>query len=116
MSLRLYMDQHIPGAATAEIRRQGVFVLTAEEDGNKHLADPALLDRAAFIQCVLVTQDRDLLVEASRRQRLGVYFSGIVYSHQLQITIGQLVEDLVLMAEVYDREDIVNRVERLPLK
>ena len=110
------MDQHIPGAATAEIRKRGVFVVTAEEDGNKSLPDPELLDRAALLQCVLVTQDRDLLVEANRRQRLGIPFPGVIYSHQLDITIGQLVEDLELMAKVYDPEDMVNRVERLPLK
>lgn len=110
------MDRHIPGAATAELRKRAVFVVTAEEDGNKSLPDPELLDRSAFLQCILVTQDRDLLVEAARRQRLHIFFSGIVYSHQLEITIGQLIEDLELKAKVYEPEDIINRVERLPLK
>jgi hypothetical protein len=114
LSVRLYMDHHVPGAVTGSLRGRDVFVITAEEDGRRALADPLLLDRAAELGCSLVSQDEDLLAEATRRQRAGIVFSGVIYSHQLRITIGQLVRDLELIAKVYDPGDLENRVERLP--
>ncbi len=42
-------------------------------------------------------------------------FAGIVYGHQLQLTIGQAVRDLKLAAEVLEPNDICNRVQYLPL-
>lgn len=45
----------------------------------------------------------------------GVPFSGIIYTHQLHVTIGVCVRDLELLAKVADLEDLANRTEYLPL-
>jgi hypothetical protein len=63
----------------------------------------------------LFSQDNDLLREATTRQRNGVPFGGVVYAHQLAITVGQTIRDLDLLTKVYEPEDIENRVEYLPL-
>ena len=115
MSLRLYMDQHVHGETTRQLRRRGIKVVTAEEDGRKALADPALLDRAGAVGCVLLTHDSDLLVEATRRQRNATRFGGVVYGHLLDVTVGRLVRDVELIASAYDRPEMVNPVEYLPL-
>ena len=115
MSVALYMDVHIRWAITAGLRRRGVDVLTAQEDGAARYEDPALLDRATQLGRVLVSQDDDLLQEAARRQAAGERFSGVVYSHQLRITVGQASRDLELLASVYEPVDMENRVEYLPL-
>jgi len=39
----------------------------------------------------------------------------LVYGHQLDLSIGQAVRDLELIAGVYDPEDTRDRVEYLPL-
>lgn len=57
----------------------------------------------------------DLLTEASRRQTEDIPFAGVIYEHQLRITVGQAIRDLSLIAEAYDPVDIANRVEFLPL-
>ncbi len=90
-------------------------MLTAQRDNSSQLPDPALLDRAGSLGRVLVSQDEDLLQEAARRQREGIAFSGVVYAHQLRVTIGQMVADLELMARAYEPGDLLNRVEYLPL-
>ena len=59
--------------------------------------------------------DDDLLAEATRRQNESVPFAGVVYAHQLRITVGQAIRDLSLIARVYSAEDIKDRVEFLPL-
>jgi predicted nuclease of predicted toxin-antitoxin system len=78
VSLKLYMDVHVPDAITAGIRLRGVDVLTAQEDGTRRLPDPMLLDRATALGRVLFSQDRDLLREAAQRQQRGVSFAGLI--------------------------------------
>ena len=109
------MDVHVHAAITEGLRLRGGDVLTAQEDEGRRLPDPALLDRATALGRVLFTQDDDLLREAAERQRHGVSFAGVVYGHQLKVTIGQCIRDLELIATANEPEDCANRVEFLPL-
>jgi hypothetical protein len=63
----------------------------------------------------LFTQDDDLLAEANRRQAEGMAFAGVIYAHQLRVTIGRCVEDLELIAKVASIKDIINQVVYLPV-
>jgi hypothetical protein len=110
------MDVHIRRAITNGLLERGINVITAQEDGASRLPDPALLDRATSLGRVLVTGDDDLLMEATRRQRAGDAFSGVVYFRQVEPAIGQRIEELQLLAEVYEPEEFVGRVEFLPLR
>lgn len=115
MTVVLYMDEHVHRAITAGLRLRGVDVLTAQDDGRRHVPDDVLMDRASDLLRVLFSQDEDLLAEATRRQREGIPFSGVVYGHQLSVTIGTCVRDLHLIAKAASPEDLANRVEYLPL-
>jgi predicted nuclease of predicted toxin-antitoxin system len=98
LSLSFYVDVHVPRAVTTELRLRKIDVLTAQEDGMAQLDDENLLRRATELGRILVSQDQDLLREEARRQQENGDFSGIVYGHQLRVTIGQMVEDLELIA------------------
>ena len=100
MSVKLYVDVHVRRAVSNGLRLRGVDVLTAQEDGAGELEDPPLLDRATALGRILFTQDDDLLAEAVRRQRSGETFAGVIYAHQLNVTIGECVDDLELIAHV----------------
>jgi predicted nuclease of predicted toxin-antitoxin system len=115
MAVDFYFDVHVRQAVTRGARLRGISVLTAQEDGSREKSDPELLDRAMELGRVMFTQDEDFLIEAHRRQKDGRAFYGIVYAHQLNVTIGQCVDDLELIARIYDPDDIINRVEYLPL-
>ena len=105
----------MPRAITAGLRARGVDVLTAYEDGAYQLEDVTLLDRAAELKRVLFTRDEDFLIEATRRQELGIPFYGIVYAHQLRVSIGRCIEDLEIIAMVGEEADLLNEVKYLPL-
>ncbi len=109
------MDVHVPAAITRELLLRGVDVLTAQLDGSVQLSDSDLLDRATGMGRVVFSQDEDLLAEAAERQRHGKYFAGVVYAHQLGITIGRAIQDLQILADAGTPEDFANRVEYLPL-
>jgi uncharacterized protein with PIN domain len=116
MSVKLYMDVHVRRAVTIGLRLRGVDILTAQEDGTAEFDDPRLLDRAKELGRVLFTQDDDLLKEAARRQETGEGFAGVIYGHQLNVTVGQCIEDLELIAQVTAPKEWVNLVTYLPLK
>lgn len=115
MSIALYMDVHVHRAITTGLRMRGVDVITAQEDGYRRASDAQLLDRATALGRVLFSQDDDFLVEGQARQISNVPFAGIIYAHQLRITIGQCVHDLALIAQVCDPSDMADRIEYLPL-
>ena len=116
MSLRLYMDVHVPLVITTELRLRAVDVMTAQEDSASGLEDLELLDRASQLERVLVTQDIDFLKEAAYRQESSSHFLGIIYVPQLHVTISRALSDLELIAHASKLEDWISRVEYLPLK
>lgn len=115
MTVAFYMDVHVHRAITAGLRLRGVDVLTAQEDGYRTADDDRLLDRATELQRVLFTQDEDLLAEGKHRQEAGIAFAGVIYAHQLRITIGRCVNELELIAKASEARELANRVEYLPL-
>jgi hypothetical protein len=53
---------------------------------------------ASSVECC--SRETMTFAEATRRQREGIPFHGIVYAHQLRVSIGRCVEDLDLIAKV----------------
>lgn len=116
MALALYLDHHVRREVAGALRRRGVDVLTCLQDGTAEWSDAALLERAAQLGRVMVSQDRDMLVEADRRRSAGAPLPGLVYAHQLWVPSGRLIEDLELMAKVLEPAEVAGCVVFLPLK
>ena len=116
MSLGLYMDVHVPAAVTDGLRRRGVDVLASQEDGTRETDDPKLLRRATELERVLFSQDEDLLRVATDWQRTGQPFAGLVFAHQLGMSIGRCIEDLELIAGCCLEEELSNSIIYLPLR
>lgn len=76
--------------------------------------DSELFTRATQLDRVLFSQDRDMLVLAEQWLQEGSEFAGLVYAHQLSVTIGQAVRDLALIAQALDPEDMRNRIQFIP--
>lgn len=113
--IALYMDHNVPRAITVGLRLRGVDVITAYEDGADHMDDPALLNRSTELGRVLFTHDDDLLAEATKRQQKGIPFGGVIYVHQMETPIGACINDLELISNAGKPEDLLNRVQFLPL-
>jgi hypothetical protein len=110
------MDVHVRRAVVIALRLRPVDVLTAQEDGSEELEDDRLLQRATELARVLVSQDEDLLREGVRLLREQRDFAGIIYAHQLRITVGQMVEDLELIATATSPDEWRGRIEYLPIR
>ena len=115
MAIAFYMDQHVPKAITVGLRDRGIDVVTAYEDGRSKAEDIELLDRAYDLKYAIFSQDDDFLVEAARRQKEGIPFCGVIYAHQLRVTIGSCIRDLEIIAKAAEFEDLINQIIFLPL-
>jgi predicted nuclease of predicted toxin-antitoxin system len=115
VSLPLYLDHHVRGAVTRGLRRRGIDVLTAFDDGRAEAADEELLARATDLGRIVFTQDDDFLSLADEWQRTARHFAGLVYAHQLQATVGQIVADLQLIVEAVTPDEMRDSVLFLPL-
>jgi hypothetical protein len=116
MSVALLMDMHVPYPITHQLRRRGVDVSTARDEGCEEMPDDELLTKAHVLQRVVFTQDVLFRVLAQSWQAAGREFSGLLFGAQLGGTIGQYVADLELIANASEPEDWRNVVEFLPYR
>lgn len=114
MPVGLYADHHLPRSIVVGLRLRGVDVLTAQEDGRAEASDLSLLTRSVELGRVMVTQDQDFLVLADTWLAEGRRFAGIVFAHQLRVTIGQCVQDLELIGSLAEPTELEDQVVYLP--
>jgi hypothetical protein len=116
MGVALYMDVHVPGPITQQLRQRGADVLTAQDDAQDRASDVELLERAMTLSRVIFTQDVRFRVLAENYQRQGRKFAGLIFGAQLGATIGQYVEDLALIASTSESHEWQNVVQFLPFE
>lgn len=116
MAHAIYTDVHVPFAITAGLRRRGIDVLTSQEDETQRLNDEEMLVRCMVLQRILFTQDDDFLEITSNWQQQHREFMAIAYCHQLATGIGEVIEDLELIATCASVEEVRNCVFFLPLQ
>jgi hypothetical protein len=109
------MDHNVPSAITVGLRIRGVDVVTAYEDGRHQADDSSLLNRAGELGRALFTRDDDLVIEAVLRQQANMPFPGVIYAHQMRLSIGATIRDLELIAKAGTLEDLASIILFLPL-
>lgn len=107
--IRFHLDEQVRSVIARELRRRGIDVTTTTEVGLRTQSDEAQLDFICQQQRILFTQDDDFLRIASFTNN----HPGIAYCKQGTRSIGQIVESLLLIYEVYTPEEMVGRVEYL---
>ena len=115
MPVRFYMDVHIPAAVAKQLRARDVDVLTANEEKTNEISDVDLLMIATADNRIVVTFDIGFRVMAESWQRIGKEFAGLGFARESGISIGQMVNDLEIMAKASEPEEWRNTVFWLPL-
>ena len=105
--MKFYLDEHIPKAVVEGLRRHGIDVLTVRDAGRVGDPDRKQLAFAAMKRRVLVTFDDDFLA----LDAAGAPHSGIVFSEAGRRSVGELIESLVLIANVIEPEEMRNHIE-----
>lgn len=106
-TIRFHLDEHIPTAVVAGLRRRGIDVTTTVEADLLHATDEEHIAFALRNDRVLVTHDEDFLILASR----GTPHAGIAFCHQESRSIGEIIQGLVLIWEVLEPAQMNNHIE-----
>jgi hypothetical protein len=115
MPVPFYLDVHIPLAIAEQLRRRGVDVVHAVEEGTDRLEDHELLELAKRQGRVMVTQDIGFRLMSEDWQRQGRGFAGLFSGDQLAASIGRWVADLELIAKASEASEWGSTVQHLPL-
>ena len=106
-TIRFHLDEHVPHAVADGLRLLGIDVTTTA-DASLIGADDA--DQIAYGHTqgrMIFTEDDDFLILAAA----GVAHAGIAYCHQTSRSIGLIIRALQLIWEVYEPDEMKNRVE-----
>lgn len=113
--LNYYFDHNVQRQIASGLRLRGIDLITAYEDGMHEASDVDILARAHLTNRVVVTKDHDFLIIATNRLREQIGFPGIVFVTQDDLPIGQCIEELELVAKVYESAEVSGRILFLPL-
>jgi predicted nuclease of predicted toxin-antitoxin system len=109
-TIRFHLDEHCPHAVADGLRRHGVDVTTTADARLLHAGDDEHLAFCRSEGRVIFTRDEDYLAANAR----GVPHRWVVYCHQKKsLSIGEIIDSLLLIWEVYEPEEMANRVEYL---
>jgi hypothetical protein len=108
-TIRFHLDESCATAIAQGLKNLGIDATTTPEAGLLSAPDEEQLAFSAREGRVIFTHDRDLLRVHAR----GTRHAGIAYCKKDALGIGQIIAGLVLIWEVYDADEIVNRIEYL---
>ncbi len=106
-TIRFHLDENCTRAIATGLRRHGIEVTTTPEAGLLGAIDQEQAAYALAEGRVIFTQDRDFL----RIDAAGVPHAGIAYCEKDTRSIGEIILGLVLIWEIYEPAEMVNRVE-----
>jgi Domain of unknown function (DUF5615) len=108
-TIRFHLDEHCDPAIAVGLRLHGVEVTTTPEAGLLHAWDEEHIAYGVVSGRVIFTQDQDFL----RLHAAGREHRGIAFCFQQSRSIGQIIASLLLIWEVYEPQEMANRVEFL---
>ena len=106
-TIRFHLDENCDGAIAAGLRQHSVDVTTTPDAGLLSAEDEQHIAYALEPGRVIFTPDEDFL----RLNAAGMEHRGIVFSAQQTRSIGQIIAGLLLIWEIYEPAEMVNRVE-----
>lgn len=112
--LAYYFDHDVHGDIVRGLRRRGIDLMTAYEDGRHRADDEKILARSSELQRVLVTHDDDLLRIAKQWQSAASHFAGLIFVYQYALNIGLAVQFLHTLAEATSPTQVSNAVIYAP--
>jgi len=108
-TIQFHLDEHCDPAIAMSLRHRGVDVTTTVEAGLLHASDIEHVAFALSRARVIVTHDSDFL----RLHAAGILHAGIAYCRQQSRRIGDIVDGLLLIWEILEPGEMLNRVEFL---
>jgi hypothetical protein len=111
--LRLYADECVDGRVVTGLRRRGVDVVTAHEEGLLSASDQRHMERASELGRPVVSADQDFLAIVHDLLTRGLRFPGLLYI-QPGTSVGDAIRAIADAAQILDPADMESWVEWIP--
>ncbi|TVM03843.1 MAG: hypothetical protein CV087_02965 [Candidatus Brocadia sp. WS118] len=108
--MKIYADENIERSIVEGLRRRKIEVFSARELGYLGKPDEFHIRKASEMKAVILTHDIDFLRIARSED---VAHNGIIFSHSKNVSIGQCIRMVELIARVLTDKDMENYVEFL---
>jgi predicted nuclease of predicted toxin-antitoxin system len=108
-TIRFHLDENCPRTVAEGLRRRGIDVTTTPEAGLLSAPDEEQAAYGLAQNRVIFTQDQDFL----RIHAAGIPHAGIAYCKKDTLSIGEMIRGLILIWEVYEPDEVANRIEYL---
>ena len=105
--IRFHLDESVNVRVARALRRYGCDVTTTNEAGIRTQPDPVQRIYARDAGRVIVTRNADFLRFASQEAD----HPGVVFWSQTSRSLGEVIENLILLYEVFIAEEMNGRVE-----
>ena len=116
-AVRYLFDEDFNGRIVRGVRRRApnLDTVTIQEAGLRDALDPAVLEWAAAASRVVVSHDhRTMRAYAEEKLRAERAMAGLILVRQ-DYPLGQVIDDLVLIAEATTAEEWQGKILFLPL-
>jgi len=108
-SIRFHLDENCDNRIARGLRRHGIDVTTTYEVGLGEASDEEHIEFALADDRTIFTHDADMVA----LHRAAMPHRGIIFSPKDRRTIGVLIQGLILIWEVYESDEMANRLEFL---
>ena len=108
-TINFHLDENCAGAIAGGLRRRGIDVTTTPDAALMGVTDEQQAAHCLAARRILFTQDQDFL----RLDAAGVEHAGIVFCAKDTKSIGEIIQRLVLIWEIYEPQEMAGRVEYL---
>jgi len=113
VKIKIYADENVNGAIVNGLRRRGVDIQSTHEAGNLGITDEEQIAYAVAQNACLFTHDDDLLTIADHWKKIGKEHFGIIFVHQENLNIGEIISRIKLIVDILSPEDMKNHIEFL---
>jgi len=108
-TIRFHLDENCDPRIAVGLRMRGVDVTTTVDANLRTASDEKQLAHALQEGRFFVTQDDDFLAQVAA----GAEAAGLAYFAHQSRSIGQVVRALLLIWEIYEPDEVKNRIEFL---
>ena len=108
--MNIYTDENIETSIIDGLRRRRITVHSAVELGCRGKSDKFHLSKAEELDAIVLTHDVDFLIMASSQD---VIHRGIIFSHSKNVSIGECIRGVEMIAKVLSDRDMRNHIEFL---
>ena len=106
--IEIYTDESVNVVIAEGLNRRGIKAVTSRDAGNLSLSHEEQLNYVIRNNLVIVTHDVDFISLSEKYDH-----NGIIYVRQNKYSIGQMINEIKFLYDIFDQKEMENRLDFL---